>query len=149
MAASALSPASSLSTLPPGYGRHSAVAWLCHVARPPKFIFLIWPTNFIPVAICLNKEPGECSRAWGYSMKISSCFSEQLCRGTALSQGKGFQSQMKTFLHGIPSVIESLHNIKHLWWQRCVVFKMSICFPWRTASYRCWFTALPSVEWRA
>lgn len=56
--------------------------------QPPKFIFLIWPTNFIPVAICLNKEPGECSRAWGYSMKISRCFSEQLRRGTALSQGK-------------------------------------------------------------
>lgn len=53
-------------------------------AQPPEFIFLIWPNNFIPVAICLNKEPGEGSRAWGYSMKISGCSGEQLRSGTAL-----------------------------------------------------------------
>lgn len=53
-------------------------------AQPPQFIFLIWPNNFIPVAICLNKEPGEGSRAWGHSMKISSCSGEQLRSGTAL-----------------------------------------------------------------
>jgi len=54
-------------------------------SQPPEFIFLVRPNNFIPVAIGLNKEPGDGGRAWGYSMKISGCFGEQLRSGTATS----------------------------------------------------------------
>lgn len=61
---------------------------------------VVWPAppiypshmaeNFIPVAICLNAEPGERRGARGQSRKISGCSTEQFHTGRALSERRGW-----------------------------------------------------------